>query len=1139
MRSKFSVISTVLAMLAAIVIVVILWPATQASATTTTTFTTTADAFTASDQPTTVHNGSWVSMDNSPLRYSYFKFAVTVPSGDVVTSAVFKCWAGSSNASGAGFRVTTSGWSETTLTWNNAPVPNFGLPASGSTGAVTSGTYAQANVTGSVPGSGIYTFVGKTASDTQWSCMSKENTGNHPAQLIVTSAAAVSHTNTTLPARGAFSYSWYPEAWNQNGVNPATHYNPSLGFYNSVDVMAQHVQSLLYGNFSFDVSSWWGQGTTTDQRLPNLLTAAHGTSLKIAPYYEAEGNTIASVSGSPNPASTQITTDLNYITAHYINDPNYMWVNDKPAIFAFADASDGCGMVDRWVAANAAASTHFYLVLKVFSGYASCTNQPDQWHQYGPASAEDIQGTHSFTISPGYFKYDAATPLLARDATRWATNVNDMNCSSAALKLVTTFNEWGEGTSVESATQWASSSGQGTYLDTLHNNPTCISPGMSVSVVGNHLVDGQGSTLQLRGVNRSGTQYACGEGWGIFDGPVDTAAIAAMKSWGINAVRVNGNEDCWLGINGVPAAYSGVNYQNAIIAFVNRLNSAGMYVIIDLHVSAPGTTKAINVQKPMADRDHSNAYWSGVATAFKNNHAVLFDVFNEPFPDSGNDTTAAWTCVRDGGTCPGVSFTAAGSQEMLNAIRATGATNPVMVGGPGYSGWLDHWTQYKPSDSLNQVVASVHMYGKPLDSPYSDPSTWNGDMGALATTTPVVEGEGVDTDCTHNLSDQFLPWADSHGVSYTLWAWVVSDCAAEPSLITNYSGTPSAYGVGLKNHLAGINPSPSPSPTPTTTSPSPSPTPTTTSPAPSPTPTTTSPSPTPTTTSPSPSPTPTTTSPSPSPTPTSTTPPPPPPSGHKVLTIFEENMSRTEALAGMPHLNGWANQFGQAIGYNDIGHPSLPNYLAVWGGSTFGVTNDCDVSSTCMGTAPSVWGQTIAAGKTAKAYQESMPSNCLTSDSGTYAPRHGPWPYWTSTAERAECNTNDVPLGSLTSGNLLNDINTGNLPITGEITPNLCNDAHDCSLATADNWLNGWIPKLMAGPDYTSGNLTIIVVFDEGSSNHNVAFVVIDPRLLNVGKVVTGAFNHYALTRWLDDNAGVTRLRNAATAGDLRAAFGL
>lgn len=257
--------------------------------------------------------------------------------------------------------------------------------------------------------------------------------------------------------------------------------------------------------------------------------------------------------------------------------------------------------------------------------------------------------------------------------------------------------------------------------------------------------------------------------------------------------------------------------------------------------------------------------------------------------------------------------------------------------------------------------------------------------------------------------------------------------------------------------------------------------------------------------------------------------------GHKVIVIIEENESRSSALKGMPYLNSLATTYGQATHYNAIRHPSLPNYLAIWGGSTFNVTTDCKVGAAgCIPTGPSVWGQTLAAGKTAKAYQESMPSNCDTSGSGRYAPRHGPWPYWTSATERSECNKYDVPLAT----HLQNDISAGTLPITGEITPNLCDDAHDCSLATADGWLKTWIPRLMAGPDYKGGRLTIIVTFDEGSStNNNIPFVVIDPRVSK--KTVTGTFNHYSLTRWLEDNAGVSHLHNAASAPSLKAAFGL
>jgi hypothetical protein len=287
------------------------------------------------------------------------------------------------------------------------------------------------------------------------------------------SAPPATPASITLPARGVFYYPWFSEAWSQSGYDPATHYTPTLGWYRTLDVLSQHVAAMRYGGFGFAVSSWWGQGTKEDARLQPLLTAAHGTPLRVAPYYEGEGATTAAVPGSPNPSPSQLTADLNYIAAHYAYDPNYLWIAGKPVIFAYGDGSDTCTTAARWAQANAAATTKFYVVLKVFSGYATCANQPDNWHQYGPASAADSQGAHSYTISPGFWHFAESTPRLARDLARWHTDVTAMNCSGAGLRLVTTFNEWGEGTAVESASQWASASGQGRYLDELHANTTC------------------------------------------------------------------------------------------------------------------------------------------------------------------------------------------------------------------------------------------------------------------------------------------------------------------------------------------------------------------------------------------------------------------------------------------------------------------------------------------------------------------------------------------------------------------------------------------------------------------------------------------------------------------------------------------
>lgn len=348
-------------------------------------------------------------------------------------------------------------------------------------------------------------------------------------------------------------------------------------------------------------------------------------------------------------------------------------------------------------------------------------------------------------------------------------------------------------------------------------------PVVSIRVSGNHLVDWTDATVQLRGVNRSGTQYACQEGWGIFDGPSTQASVDAMATWKINVVRVNGNEACALGINGVPAAYRGANYINALKSYIAKLHAAGFYVIMDLHHNGPGTQQSTDAF-PMPDRDHSPAYWTLMANSFKDDPAVIFDLYNEPWPNNGNNSTSGkeWKCIRDGGSgsatapitsaCRGQRFNyvAAGMQELLNAVRATGATNVVMTSGPQWAGFLDRWQEFKPIDPLNQLAASVHVYAPPLDSPYGVPSSWTAtpasgqdNIATLAQSVPVIAGEGMDTNCTHNTSDQWFPFADSRGISYVFWAWITGNCSNEPSLIKDYTGTPTTYGTGLRNHLLG------------------------------------------------------------------------------------------------------------------------------------------------------------------------------------------------------------------------------------------------------------------------------------------------------------------------------------------------
>jgi len=344
-----------------------------------------------------------------------------------------------------------------------------------------------------------------------------------------------------------------------------------------------------------------------------------------------------------------------------------------------------------------------------------------------------------------------------------------------------------------------------------------------------HIVDGSGKVVILHGADRSGTEYSCLNG-GFFDGPVDQTAVDAMKSWNINAVRVPLNEDCWLGI------YGGANYQNAIAGWVSLLTQNGMVVILDLHWTAPGTSLA-NAQAPMADADHSPTFWTQVATAYKDNASVVFDLFNEPF-------ITDWGCWTSGGSCAqldGASYTVAGMASLLKAVRGTGAQNVVILGGLAYSSDMSQWVASvnsmpglpAPLDgiSIANVAASWHAYD--FNSEQSGcPSQYNGystsltcsSAQATATATsattvlaagfPLVIGESGISAYSASTASSFtaaqitdletwytnlLTWMEMQGQGYLAWSW---NTDTPPVLLTDYTGTPTQdFGVTYQTHL--------------------------------------------------------------------------------------------------------------------------------------------------------------------------------------------------------------------------------------------------------------------------------------------------------------------------------------------------
>jgi hypothetical protein len=279
--------------------------------------------------------------------------------------------------------------------------------------------------------------------------------GDQVAPPLPPPAGASAH----LPLRAAFYYPWYPQAWSQQGVHPYSNYEPSLGYYDSGSqaVIKQQITAMQYGQIQAGIASWWGQGSPTDSRVKSLLAAAAGTAFLWTLYYEPEGQ------GDPSPAA--IASDLAYIRARYANDPSYLHIDGRFVLFVYSDAKDGCATVDRWSQARAQGA---YVVMRVFPGYRKCSSQPDGWHQYAPANPTDDVPGQSFSISPGFAKA-GESPRLGRDLTRWYADIQMMVASGEPWQLVTTFNEWGEGTAVEDAKSWSSGGPYGAYLQALHD----------------------------------------------------------------------------------------------------------------------------------------------------------------------------------------------------------------------------------------------------------------------------------------------------------------------------------------------------------------------------------------------------------------------------------------------------------------------------------------------------------------------------------------------------------------------------------------------------------------------------------------------------------------------------------------------
>ncbi len=247
-----------------------------------------------------------------------------------------------------------------------------------------------------------------------------------------------------------------------------------------------------------------------------------------------------------------------------------------------------------------------------------------------------------------------------------------------------------------------------------------------------------------------------------------------------------------------------------------------------------------------------------------------------------------------------------------------------------------------------------------------------------------------------------------------------------------------------------------------------------------------------------------------------------------IFLIVMENKEATQVSGNTsaPYLNMLATRYARASNYHAITHPSLPNYLALTGGDTFGITSDC---IDCTVAQTNLVDQLEAGGKSWKAYMEGMPRPCFTGNAAPYAQKHNPFIYYdTVRNDPARCNK-IVPFSQFAT-----DMQANSVPDFVWITPNLCNDMHDCSIATGDQWLKKWVSMILASSAWKDQGV-LFITFDEGNTQSRcctygrggkVDTLVISP-LVQSGTASDVAYDHYALLRTIEEAWGLSPLRKA------------
>jgi endoglucanase len=313
-----------------------------------------------------------------------------------------------------------------------------------------------------------------------------------------------------------------------------------------------------------------------------------------------------------------------------------------------------------------------------------------------------------------------------------------------------------------------------------------------LAVQGTRIVNAAGAQVTLMGAADYSLEFSCAG-----NGHFQVADFKAMRSWGMNAVRITLSSAFWRNLNG-----SCPSYKSTVSNAIANAESTGLYVILTLQWDAPFSladdARTGGAQCPLPDATYDVAFWQDLAALYQDDPHAIFDLFSEP-----HDVT--WAQWRNGGTITSAcsryaaphTYQAIGVPALASKVREVAPSNLIILSGIGWG--YDLSGVQAATDSLKNVVFGAHPFNHGGGS--QQPDDWSRAFGSVAARLPVIATEFGSYDCKTGYIGQAIAYFQRLQISFVAWAWTPGSCAT-PSLLADWSGAPSVpYGAYIKSQM--------------------------------------------------------------------------------------------------------------------------------------------------------------------------------------------------------------------------------------------------------------------------------------------------------------------------------------------------